>query len=368
MRTKFFLTISVVILGSLVAGWWQIASHLTSDADLVAKNLSLEPGYGINVSDAKLYDRPMAYALYVSAAIKMGKISEARIAADWLLQNTAEPTKAGWGLTEAWDAFGDGSKNPTSTVYGITDAVVVNGLFDIYDATRDIRYLNAAIRTLKEYEAYFELTEDGGYFWYSDQPSDRIDTPNVSAMLMGQYARAAHVTSIKSFSTIAQLAHAHFIANHKTIGDAWYWDYALNFRSDSVNDLVHHALIIKGMMDYAHYLGESIGIKEALNYLAYFPSGKTINQFPQHAGVSSQLPIRPARAWGIGMLIYIETRARNPINTLQAVRALREYKTDRAGVYGQFPGQVEWLPDMQAYVLYGLAEYQAVYGGINIAR
>lgn len=281
----------------------------------------------------------------------------------WLVGHTAAPDKSGWGLPVPWGAFGDGSVNPASAVYGITDALAVSALLNVYDATKDARYLNAAHAALSEYAAYFKPTADGGYFWYSDQLSDAIDTANVTAMLAGQYARAAHYFHDSSFAEFARLTHAHVIATHKTIGNASYWFYSPTGKAAYVNDLVHHALIIKGLLDYGQHTGDQTGIAEALAYLPHFWDAKTIYQFPRHNGVSSTLPVRPAQLWGIGMLAYVSARAGDARTALHAVNALPKYKTDRPGVYGQFPGLSAWLPDQQAYLLYGLAEYEARWGG-----
>jgi len=335
---------------------WVLLRPLTP-AQLVMRTLNPQPGKGLNASDVKTYGQSMAYALYASSAARMGEMNKAVSAADWLLAHTSSPSEAGWGLPVAWDAFGDGSVNPSSTVYGITVAIVVDALFDVFDATQDRKYLRAAERALDEYEQFSQNTDKGRFFWYSDQPTDAIETSNVSAMLMGQYARAAHYFHDERFSKIAREAHSNLIANRRVVNGSWYWTYSA--KTNLPNDLVHHALIVKGLIDYRDYLGDETGLKEATNYFQYFYDQNDVYQFPRlpRAVVSDPLLKRQAMVWGIGMAVYVESRMHNMKSAKRFMHMLKKYKL-KSGGYGMLPKNKTWRPDMQAYLLYGLSEFE----------
>src|SRR5690606_29961276 len=113
-------------------------------------------------------------------------------AADWLIANIDlnQNGTPGWGLPFPWDAFRDGSVNPAHTEYGITTALAVQGLIDFYEATEEESYLSAAVSALAAYATEFR----NGDLRYSVAPSDEAAVHNVTAMLMGQYARASRLT------------------------------------------------------------------------------------------------------------------------------------------------------------------------------
>lgn len=357
------LTIGIVVLLLLVAGLGFLLRSQAMVSTVLMDGIRGQLEDENKTQPIVLYDKAMAYALYASAAVKIDELDRAKSAIDWLIRNPADSRKTGWGVTAPWDAFADGSINPVSTVYGITVAFVVNALFDVYDATGDFGYLNIAEKALGEYIDYFQKTTTGGYFWYSDQESDNIDVPNVSAMLMAQYARAARYLNKPIFMEIAKSAHSHLLANKSVAKDGWYWGYMVD-RPAEVNDLVHHLVIAKGMMDYALYTGDAYGVREVLNYIDFFQDGEIIYQFPRHGGISEKLPAGSARAYGIGMLIYISSRVNDRTTATRALEKLKKYRTVE-GIYTLFPGEkIPGSPDVQAYVLYGIAEYKSLYGNI----
>ena len=109
----------------------------------------------------------------------------------------------GWGLSFAWDAYSDGSINPSTTIYGITTALAVGGLVESYCRSGRIDYLNAAIESLDYYAE--QTSEDiyGKFLNYSDQSSDRYNTHNVNSMLMHAYARVGLLADRSDFIELA---------------------------------------------------------------------------------------------------------------------------------------------------------------------
>ncbi|MGB5954962.1 hypothetical protein [Pseudomonas sp.] len=313
------------------------------------------PGRGLDLFAKKVVEHAVVYGLYASSAALLSMDKEARHAADWLVQNPANREKMGWGLPFAWDAFGDKSVNPITTVYGVTVAMAVRGLFDVYDQTGDESYRDAAVQALNDYLPYFHETEDGGYFGYSDQPTDQKEVYNISSVLMGQYARAYHYTQDNRFLDVAQKAKSQLDESRRTVGDDVYWTYTSTITRP--NDSVHAAFTVQGYLDYAKYLDKNLDVSREVSYLARFFDGDTIKEFPDHAGLSTKVMALPARGWGVGMLAYTLADSGDIQGGLKVARALEQYGAGN-GVYAMTPGTKEFAPRVQAHVTMGLAKLQ----------
>jgi len=198
---KLFLVMVVALLICLSTSYCYRQSA-TPVFDRASGNLFPDlVGYGLDPrhQDVSRY-YPMAYALYAWAqAIHAKKTnsaharSNAEIAARWLINHSDlnGDSTVGWGLPFAWDAFGDGSTNPANTVYGITTALSVYALLEVFDLTGKKEFLSTALDALDGYITYFTALPDGtGYFWYSERSDDSHPVPNVSSMLAGAYAQA----------------------------------------------------------------------------------------------------------------------------------------------------------------------------------
>jgi hypothetical protein len=253
------------------------------------------PGYGKDVAKTDAYlVHDMALGWYVVAAVERDDIAQARVAADQLLavRHKGGTGATGWGLGWAWDAFGDGTINPAQAVYGISTAVAVRGLFDLYDATEEARYRDAAVEALRYfYERSFlrstNSAGDVGVFWYSNQSYDRTwRVFNVISMLMGQYARAYAETGDATWKDVATLCFRYVWSHRKTTATGLKWDYEYSGSTyKSVNDGVHSSYIVQGMIDYEKYLPELYDITPAVDYLSsYDPTGQLV--------------------WSIGQLIF----------------------------------------------------------------
>jgi len=94
-----------------------------------------------------------------------------------------------FGLEDAWDAFGDGSTNPAFTAYTWQSGMVALGVAKIvrvlddagHPDTDEVRAFGEAL--IERWDDHYTSVADGGYWWYSTQPSDAIAVHNTSALV-----------------------------------------------------------------------------------------------------------------------------------------------------------------------------------------
>lgn len=141
-----------------------------------------------------------------------------------VLREQAGPN--GWGLTFAWDAFEDGTVNPDSTAYAITTALVLQAFLDADQEPPP--------GIAERWTDYFS----DGFYWYSDQPSDAIFTPNVSAMMASVMYRLGYTE--QADDAIRRLV--------ETAQDGPTWRYS--DAHDSDNDALHHLYTVWGIESY----------------------------------------------------------------------------------------------------------------------
>lgn len=117
----------------------------------------------------------------------------------YLLDIAQETYVNGYGLYDSWDAFGDGSVNPSDTSYTITNATVLDAFLDVLDLNvlenREREEVERLINTIIiDWCSYYFTEKNGeeGYFWYSNQKVDDKDSPNVSAEFAGVIAKALY--------------------------------------------------------------------------------------------------------------------------------------------------------------------------------
>jgi hypothetical protein len=362
-QNSIYISLVLILLFALLYG----AKFRTNDkhiecVDIPAKLFSHfdynSPGLGLDNYQNKIQDHAMAYALYTSAAVNFGELNRAKIAADWLVKNNASRNKTGWGLPFEWDAFADGSTNPIDTVYGITSALAIRALLDIYESTGTEAYLTTAISALEYYSHFFTPTEKGGYFWYSDQTQDNHAVINVTAMLMGQYARAGRIGNHKSFILISDKSFKFLLENAINKENEIYWNYSTN--SSRLNDSVHAAYTVIGIVDYLRYREVNYDIKPALKHLDSFISYNRIYEFPAITRQSnSKVANRAARSWGVGAIIYAYSNA-NQLNKAKMTRNLLKQYFSNQCIAGTTPSEIEFIPRMQAHVVWGVAEYHKI--------
>ena len=314
---------------------------------------SLRPGLGRGreVWGAEDVHQPMAYGLIAWAAANRRDRRLARAAADWLVEN-ADPSAPGWGLGCAWDAYGDGTTNSAETVYGITTALAVGGLASTYQLTKEERYLDAARQAL-EYFARFQCPRNG-HFFYSDQPADAAySAPNVTAMLMGQYARMGRLAHRADFLEIADKAYGAMKRDARRDGDALSWKYAYGLSQERDNDLKHASYVVYGLFTYERHAESHDSLAEpAARYLRRFLTEADVYEFARGGNPATQ--DLPARSWGVGMLLYTlsvmdeEERLAVPLSFLPRY----EYEPQR---FSFVRGDGLHCPRVVSHVLLGLS-------------
>lgn len=313
------------------------------------------PGLGRDLYREEVEEHAMAYGLYASAAAMLGMTEQARIAADWLVENPSKTEVVGWGLPFAWDAFGDDSVNPETTIYGVTTAIAVRGLLDVYELTGDMIYRDIAIQALEDYVPYFHESEHGGYFGYSDSRFDQVDTHNISGILMGQYARAVPYDMENRYREITDKLRSHLDRHREFVDGHYYWRYSERVKRP--NDLVHAAYIVQGYLDYARFVDNSLDLDPVVEYLDRFFDGNSVYEFPDHREVAEGKTRRPARGWGVGMLIHVLADHGDVEGATRAAHALTHYHAGD-NVFSIMPDRSEFIPRIQAHVVFGLARLE----------
>lgn len=301
------------------------------------------PGYGRDSSNAAPttpVHEPMAYGLFASSLTVDGLATPARSAADWLVENQDLDGDGipGWGLPFPWDAFNDGSINPAHTVYGITTAIAVQGLLDFYEATGETKYLDVAVSALEAYAS--ERTAEGS-FHYSRAKTDRTPVHNVTAMMMGQFARAARLSNKKNLQTVATRSYEYLMALAHDDEDGIWWNYVEGHPKK--NDLVHASYMVRGLIDYGAS-GEII-YKSNL-HLSRFVRNNIVYDTIDH-------DTHKARSWGIGTALQVACTLKEFSLAQQLKLSLPQYLS--GGAYLLYPGMGYYAPRLQGHVAWGLS-------------
>lgn len=351
----------ITSLAIVFAGWchqgkhsiecWKVSDKLEKSLEALDQR---SPGTGIIPGRQEVAGDARAYAMIGSLHVMRSNIKDARIAADWLVMNRIKSPGPGWGLPFSWDAFGDGTLNDINTIYGITVAQAVKALLDVCEITDTPIYCVVAQEKLDYYKKFYTDTNDGGYFWYSDQHHDAKDVHNVNAMLMAQYARAANLFMRKDYGVLADRTFKHIWAKRHDDGLGTWWFYGSH--KSIPNDLVHAAMMVDGISDYKQYTGTDIDMQGMLTHLRTFIQDNRIREFPPHPDLSEELNNRPARVWGLGALIGILSKHGYIHESARLIRALDSYAF-ASGRYGLVPGDRNLSPILQSYVATGLQQY-----------
>lgn len=158
----------------------------------------------------------------------LGEIAELQVSADQVVGGGPA-----FGLDEAWDAFGDGSTNPAYTAYTWQSGMVALGVAKIARVLADAEHPQAdevrdfGVNLVERWDEHFTEIADGGYWWYSTQPSDAIAVHNTSALV----AMASQILSESGADaglgdrppTTADLLWARMTGNPDT---GYSWNYA----------------------------------------------------------------------------------------------------------------------------------------------
>lgn len=349
---KIVLFFSGLIVSTICSADVSLGRKYTSDYVLAAFDKE-SPGRGVDSYDYKVLDHAMGYALYAAAQVVNEDHVRAGHALNWLMLNSNGGK--GWGLPFSWDAFSDGSVNPSSTIYGITVAWGVKALLDYMERTGSVKYVGVVESILNYYSNSFSLTNEGGYFWYSDRSSDNKNVHNVSAMLAGQYARAGKLLNRSDYTELAVLAFNEVWAARENVGSSMRWSYS-DF-SSRPNDSIHAAYVVYGLSEYAKASGFKLGLDEAYEYLNGFYSEGIVFEYSRFESLSPVLMARPARSWGVGMLVFVFSDTNRLKDADALIGALTKYEY-KPGYFGLTVGDENFFPRVQGHVALGIARRQ----------
>lgn len=174
----------------------------------------------------------------------------------------------GWGLSYAWDAFGDDVNNPDNTIYSYTTAAAALALLDGYELLGDTKYLDAAERAAEALLVDTCCWSDGDYMsvWYSDQANDHREdrqVHNVNGLALAALARLDEHLIPARFSDERKAMAAHLI-DQQGVGYSLEplegtrvsranWKYMQG--TTRPNDLLHETFIVEGLL--AHGTAEA---------------------------------------------------------------------------------------------------------------
>ncbi len=322
-----------------------------------------KPGFGTaDYPGLDAVDIPKAYAQVLLAEVERNRHgllpefpSLAAVSGRWLLDHDDIDGDGivGWGVPTAWDAYGDGSKNPANTVYTISTAIAVDALMTWMerDATspkaKIFETVTAALRPFADPR----LRSPSGLMPYSFQDSDRVyDTFNPAAYMAGQLQRFSLLTddadlreALRSVAddTVQVLLDQHRV-NEAT--GSWYWHYSIQM--NLANDLAHASYIIDGLVNYQHYggrLGNRIDMAATLSHLREF--------FDTDAGYVRAWPKlqknidRPARAYDLGIAMSLACAAPDMANLAPVLAAeLPKYRT--ANGFFEYPKGTDFADEL----------------------
>jgi len=294
----------------------------------------------------------MAYALYCSSCIMLALMPEAKQAVDWLEKDArSRPDGVGWGLPFSWDAFSDGYPNPLETTYGITSALSVRAIVD-FALAQGLPIPKVVTEFLDRYLQYSTATSAGRFFWYSDQPGDAKSVFNVTAMLAGQYARVGRILGREEYCVAAHQAALDILSHCQQSPRGDYWAYGPE--NPRPNDLVHAAYTLQGLVEVERQLTFDFGLQRAKQYLRKFVRLEKAFEFVRHQSLAPAQRMKPARLWGVGMLLYTAVDTGDHHLQLLAETALKKYEVGDCR-YLMVPGKGAAFPRHEMHVLFGLS-------------
>lgn len=337
--------------------------------ELLSKFPIDEQGAGLDTYPPRgiVMNQSETYALVLSAESLRYKtnpnvesVLRVRKAVYWLLDNIDidNDKKLGWGIPQAWDAFADGTENPSDLPYTITNAIVFQGLLDALEIQEvleqsDIEKIKNSLKeiTIDMCKESWTEEEDYGYFWYSPSSNDAHFVVNASAMFLGNIQRLLwehgeifNDVDKRFIQDRVDKAAMGVTAKIQWRSDLPFWDYIAQpnkLERESDNDLVHHTYILWGMELYRSYGGNievPWSLDQALNSLNMFWRNGKLYDFPQdvnYYGEKVTLKDRPAILWGSGMALAFYSKWGTSSEIQNCYDIIRND-------YGRFPNMHLW--------------------------
>ena len=246
----------------------------------------------INITDHQF----IAYCL--KAECKVGNQGKIRELTQYLLDHSDEDGDGilGWGLLFEWDAFSDGSINPSGQVYATEVGNVIEAFLDAIDSEMMTEGQVAEVKNIIHQvimdwniNYWTDENETGkDFYWYSTSPADNIECVNISSKMSGVFARAvcAETFTDEEKDTV----YHHIDACIKRILEvAQYTDGFITWpyltRNESTNDSIHHAFILEGLSGYKEFRGldADYDIQDYTDYIAACVDDSFIYSTPEHS-------------------------------------------------------------------------------------
>lgn len=344
MKKKLFILGTSIFLGIMLT-YFTFKGNTTQIPDVYINALrSSGHGCGYDPRDQERKRHyPMAHALIISSESNRYLYTHNRTALEQVIQNTDWLVEnkdinkngiVGWGLPFAWDAFGDGSKNPSHTEYIITTALSVQGLLDaidtidksniitkfIYRNKRNLylKVAQAAIDSFIENKFYTENPEGTIFFWCSSQKSDAKFVTNCHSMFIGVFQRISTYSieeKKKIYQDLADKGVKYLLKAKKEKNSGWYWIYYPESKNPREDDGVHAAYTADGLLMYKKCNGRlspEIDEQKILNGLKlYIKDDKVLEMFSR--------PERVPRSWDLGYFLYVVSAYYPQENKLQEI-------------------------------------------------
>jgi hypothetical protein len=281
----------------------------------------------------------------------------------------------GFGLSFAWDAFGDNSVNPSQTEYAISNALVIMGLLEVLESKSFSIHCRNSVKKIiyrtimhQVNHAFHDEGNDQGFFWYSYQLDDAKYVPNVNAMSVAVFYDAISrfpeifKTETQVINEVLDKSFNKLVKTFRSTKHGPFWNYyATNFRNS--NDLVHHSYIIYSIQKLRHS-GKAIPYSsdEAISSLNTFWRNNFLMDFSsQDSGyLTDSLTKTRASLWGLGAALMAYNVLGDDLAILRILKIIhREY--GNWPELTRLPVHISKAPRFYArqvsHVLYGLSEY-----------
>ena len=169
----------------------------------------------------------------------------------WAARYTSAHSTAGFGLSYTYDAFSDGTTNPSTAIYTVTTAFAAMAFLDGYLVSGNSTYLTRAeectTTMLTDCWGFVNVSDMGA--WYSDQAADQgagssfcVFNPN--GILLAILKRLNTINGT-SFNATKEAGIKALLTDYEQATGWWY--YGTAGAGGGTNKLGHHTLIIEGL-------------------------------------------------------------------------------------------------------------------------
>lgn len=170
----------------------------------------------------------------------------------WAARYISGSGNPGFGESVSFDAFSDGTTNPSTTLYTYTTATAALAFLDGYVVSGTSTHLTraqACVSTiLAEMWSFTDGTDHGA--WYSNNANDKIASAsyyvhNINALTLAAMARIKALTGTSPDATKQGQIESFIAGDHNAGATTGAWYYAVAAAS-LLNDVDHHSYMVEG--------------------------------------------------------------------------------------------------------------------------